>query len=330
MVCHFQLSAQYFNLPEGEAKMYFIELSQTSDSSYQLQFQIDIVKDGKEQRFLTSTLDTFLVILLQDLYQAEEYKNDLLVFIHGMWGSKKMIFRNTVGELMQAYVHPQHSKIKRIISVQWPGNEWSYRKNKEQAELISNELSKVMTQLFRTTQIINHLNYKSSVDVHLMCHSLGNYVLEKMTEKMDTYEFNYPLVDELILAAPDLDVFAMEEGMTMRNISKLSNRAHIYFNRKDLTLKVSKDLNDRGRMGLTGVSRNTKTIPRVYYVDVTAVNDDINFSAKLSKHFYYRTSPTITNDMLEVLNGRNISEFTLREAGRITNEFLLYEAEAKY
>jgi hypothetical protein len=307
--------------------VYFIKVD-LEDGIYQLNYEIELQNDeGESIEFSTRSQDQFLEILLGDLYHSEPLKDDLFIFIHGMWGSRKMVFRNTIDELLEAYVKPPDSPIAKVISIQWPGNEWSYWKNRTKASNTSEMLADELVKMIRTIQIINWMNRKLESNILMMCHSMGNYLFEQMVQSMENNEFRYPLLQELILAAPDLDGAAFAEGKKLRKINMLSERVHVYFNRKDLTLKVSKDLNDIRRMGLTGPNINTRPVPGIFFVDVTDVNDDFKFSARLSKHFYYRTSPLVTKDMLEVLKRSHISSFDQRTMSNRPDEYLLISGD---
>ena len=321
------ISAQELLSVDYEPSVYYIKVD-LEEGEYRLKYEIELMNpEGESIDFSTFSQDQFLEVLLSDLYRSEPFRNDLFLFIHGMWGSRKMVFRNTVEELLDAYIQPSDSPIKKMISIQWPGNEWSYWKNRTKASNTSELLASELVSMIRKIQIINWMNHKLDINLLMMCHSMGNYLFEQMVQTLEEDEFRHPLVQELILAAPDLDGSAFEPGKKLSNINQLSERVHVYFNRKDLTLKVSKDLNDIRRMGLTGPSSNTKAIPGVFYIDVTDVNDDFKFSARLSKHFYYRTSPQITTDMLDVFRRSHISELENREISSRPDEFLLYSAE---
>ncbi|NNE26016.1 MAG: alpha/beta hydrolase, partial [Saprospiraceae bacterium] len=249
------------------------------------------------QKIETMSIDTFLKYLLYDISQLPDHKNKVLLYIHGMWGSSPWNFINSMGMIERAYLENRDSDIARIISMKWPGNNMDYKDNKSRVYQIADEIAPVMIQLIRTFQIVDIFNPNFDTHMDLICHSLGNELFKEIFSYLPTEQYDHEIFDQIILAAPDLDVGVFRFDGPLYSLPKIANGIHIYYSRKDLTLGVSKNLNKKERLGIYGPDENDVVKENMYFIDVSDVKDEANFGERLTGHSYYRSSKLATRDM---------------------------------
>lgn len=134
-------------------------------------------------------------------------------------------------------------------------------------------------------------------EVHLLCHSMGNYVLQNTLKRM--IEFNHGLrlprlFDHIFMCSPDVDDDVLEEGNPLHRLSELARNISIYHNQGDVAMYVSDYTKQNpDRLGMNGVSRTSSLNQKIHQIDcsdiVTGrvehsyylngnVNEDIRFS----------------------------------------------------
>jgi len=240
----------------------FTCLSQISDYLYTVTcehdtssvFQYDIVNFEKLDPVLEGLeKDQLLFNLIQEIGQLPEGQNDLLIVVHGMWGNDFGNFKRTSNMLKNGYLDPTDSPIGKMLSFKWPCNNYKYKVNKSQARNVAETVATELITVARKIQMIQNLT-QQDFKVHLLCHSMGNFLLEEMVKFVPDWQMEYSLFDQIVLAAPDLDTYAFEGNNTLSQLNKLGNRTTVYYNRSDVTLKISEELNHKKRLGRSGIS----------------------------------------------------------------------------
>lgn len=136
-------------------------------------------------------------------------------------------------------------------------------------------------------------------EIHILCHSMGNYVLQNALNKMirERADQRLPrLFNHLFLCAPDVDDDVLELGKPMARLHELGLFVSVYYNNGDLALHgsdITKGHPDR--LGQTGVANESMMHRKVHQIDCTPivrglvehsyylwgrVNDDIQMSIK--------------------------------------------------
>jgi len=296
-----------------------IRSDQQNDFDVLYEVRFPELNDKPEAVYFTESQDSFLLMMFEDLKNAHPERSQLLLHFHGMWGSRPGNFNRAYKLLSEHFLERPESDIHRMINVKWPGNKVEYHLNKEKILEIADPLQDIVVKLSRKIQLINFLNNKVSIELDVISHSLGNVLIEEMVQYIEPEEFEYPLFSEVVLAAPDQETDAFIEGGRMSKFHKLSKRTHVYFSTKDLTLGISKNLNERSRLGLDGPITESLIQDNVYFVDCTQVTDEANFGDKMTGHSYYRASPIATFDMLECFKSKRVEEIGTR---KLTNKQL--------
>jgi esterase/lipase superfamily enzyme len=136
--------------------------------------------------------------------------------------------------------------------------------------------------------------------LHLLCHSMGNYVLESSLQKIIDFNEgkNLPRIfDEIFMCAPDVDADVLEKEKPMGRISELAKRITIYHNSGDLPMIISDyTKGNPDRLGHQGSSRPILTDNKINQVNCTPIVEGT------LEHSYYLIGHT-NKDIKENIDG---------------------------
>jgi len=293
---------------------YNILIDSPQDSVIDVVYEIvttDSIGDSKT--YITASLDSFLIVLQNDITHQDTVKNRLLFYIHGMWGGRRVNFNKAYKLMSRAYIDHEDSDIARMVSLKWPGNKMEYKQNKKTLYSISDTISEVVLR-FLDALHIQDVGYEDNGNrVDLIAHSLGTELLKEVVvyasenDKVDRY------FDQVIVAAPDWDIDVFSIDSSLYELEHMANRTHVYYSTRDMTLSISRNLNKQSRFGLDGPTENLKLPDNVYAVNVTNVKDDNNMPDLMTGHNYYRASPIVTTDILNTLLGYKQQQYNNRK-----------------
>jgi esterase/lipase superfamily enzyme len=158
--------------------------------------------------------------------------------------------------------------------------------------------------------------------LHLLCHSMGNYVLECALES-SRLNPEYALVDRMFenvfMCAPDVTTDALEPGKPLAQLANLSQAVSVYYNKQDKPLLLStttKHLHER--LGRTGSSRPSAVDRTFMHIDCTGIVED-----GISEHGYYLNGRTL-RDISDTINGVRQSTRSYRDGDPVfPNNWLL-------
>ena len=134
--------------------------------------------------------------------------------------------------------------------------------------------------------------------IHLLCHSMGNYLLQvalKHVADNATGRRLPRLFDQILMCAPDVDDDVLEPGAEMWRLPEMARRVTVYHNDGDLALWISD--NTKGnpdRLGARGPRRGSVLDDKVYVVDCGPV------VRGLIEHSYYRCG-RVNDDIRECI-----------------------------
>jgi esterase/lipase superfamily enzyme len=289
---------------------YNILIDSPQDSIIDVVYEIETTdENGENQIYQTASLDSFLIVLHNDMAHQDTSKNQLLFYIHGMWGGRRVNFNKAYKLLSNAYIEHEDSDIARIISLKWPGNKMEYKENKKTLYSISDTIAEVFLEFVEAA----NLGFDKGSRMDLMSHSLGTELFKEVIKYASEQERLAAYFDQVIIAAPDWDIDVWNIDSSLYNIQDIAERTHVYFSHRDMTLSISKNLNKQSRFGLDGPPDSLVLPPNVYAVDVTNVKDDNNMPDLMTGHNYYRASPIVTVDMLHTLLGYKPQQYNNRK-----------------
>lgn len=137
-------------------------------------------------------------------------------------------------------------------------------------------------------------------DLHLLCHSMGNYVLQNALERMRQFTPGSALprlFEQIFLCAPDVDADALEPGRPMGDLYQLARGVTVYHNTGDVALHVSDyTKGNPERLGSHGASRAALLPDKVQQVDCSRI------VGGLVEHSYYLDG-RVNDDILRSIDG---------------------------
>ncbi len=260
--------------------------------------------------------------LFTDLYRdmCGPDGGDALVFVHGYNLDLADALR-LMGELESKYL-VAGSPIRHLVLFTWPARSSliKYRDDVRDSLVSGRALGRAILKLgtfFRhffapepatagRAEAVQPRNPLCGRKIHLLAHSSGVRVLEHAMRFLGSFPRRAPteLFAETILAAADVDNFALEFDQPLTYACSLSRRVHAYNHKNDLALVWSGSFkNPYPRLGKNGV-RNTSNLPaNLVLVDVTDIKGNTSVENKFINHWYYYENPTVVADVIEVFKG---------------------------
>jgi len=122
-------------------------------------------------------------------------------------------------------------------------------------------------------------------EIHLLCHSMGNYVLQNALSKIEAFTQTPAmpkLFDHIFLCSADVDDDVLEPGQPMTRLDELCRSMTVYYNRNDKALIISdKTKGNPERLGTNGAAHPHLLHNKVHQVDCT------HAVSGLVEHSYY-------------------------------------------
>jgi esterase/lipase superfamily enzyme len=124
-------------------------------------------------------------------------------------------------------------------------------------------------------------------DIHLLCHSMGNYVLQNAILYIATQtngKFDR-LLENVFLCAADVDTDVLENNQALSRLQEICNSIYVYYNQEDKALIISEySKRFADRLGSVGPIRPeiARLGKKVHSIDCTDIVD-----STFSEHSYY-------------------------------------------
>ncbi len=144
--------------------------------------------------------------------------------------------------------------------------------------------------------------------VHLLCHSMGNYVLQNaLPSIIDQHGGQLPRIfDQIVMAAPDVDADALETAFKLGRLPEAARRLSVYINDRDKALMTSDvTKGNPARLGLDGPSNLTFVPDKVEVIDCSEAT--FRHDGAIQHHYY--------------LEGRALADVANTLAGRPGDRF---------
>lgn len=247
--------------------------------------------------------------MFEELKQAMMASSDVLVYIHGFnvtWTDAVASALALQESLNQADPGKPDQKIL-VVLFTWPSDGKalpyvSYRSDRSEAKASGAAVGRAFLKTRDFLAKVRTLDARGRdiacrQEMHLLCHSMGNYVLQCALERMFEYTpgNSFPrMFEHIFLCAPDVDDNVLEEGQPLGSVHELAQNVTVYSNKEDMAMYVSDyTKGNPERLGHIGPARPallhnkvhavnctpivTGTIEHSYYQD-GRVNQDIRYS----------------------------------------------------
>ncbi len=111
--------------------------------------------------------------------------------------------------------------------------------------------------------------------IHLLCHSMGNYVLQNALARIQEF-IKTPalprLFDNIFLCAADVDDDVFESDKPLGRLHELARGVSIYYNREDKALLIADTTKGHPeRLGSNGCARSYHVHTKIFQIDCTPV-----------------------------------------------------------
>ena len=138
-------------------------------------------------------------------------------------------------------------------------------------------------------------------DIHLLCHSMGNYVLQNALDRMLKFVQTPSLprlFENIFMCAPDVDDTVLEPDQALGRLNELTRNINVYFNRQDKAMMISDSTKGNPeRLGYNGSARPYHVHSKVNQIDCTPV---VPGGLLDVEHSYYMLGD-ITRDIVQTL-----------------------------
>jgi esterase/lipase superfamily enzyme len=213
---------------------------------------------------------------------------DVLVYIHGFntsWASAvgaAAALQIMLNGWSQRTVPPAKEIV--VVLFSWPSDglalPWtSYRSDRTDAEASGNAIGRGFLK-FRDFLADLHLQVRQDKatacgsKVHLLCHSMGNYVLQNALARLASFSPGSTMpriLDGAFLCAADVDDDALEPGEPLGRLDEVCDKVSIYFNHNDRALAISDwTKGNPDRLGARGPAHRSQLHGKVETIDCTS------------------------------------------------------------
>lgn len=278
------------------------------------------VPEGSDQ--LLGSTEVF-----QELHASMLAGNDTIVYIHGY----NVDFDDAVKaamDLERTYAKASEGR-RNIVLFTWPSNGsilpiMAYKSDRSEARASGGAFARGLEKLIKL--LIELRKDKEKVcdsKIHLMCHSMGNYVLRNGVQQVRKGGGLPRVFDQIFMFAADEDYDCFDHKHKLALLPELGNAVNVYFNTRDLALFTSDHTKGNpARLGMRG-PKHPKTLPgTVYVVDASPV------VGGAVEHSYYLDDKQVITDVRRVLNGQGPEIPATRKYMQSQNRFELKKTKA--
>ena len=255
----------------------------------------------------------------------------IVLFIHG--------FDNTFFDSMEraATILAFYGIDAKILAFGWPslGTLAGYQRDRFMARKSGPAFARIVRRLM--TEIGSVERDAPQPVVHMLCHSMGNYVLrfgvqELLAQPRDVEPgealpaapvTHLPTVfRQIILAAADEDSDAFDRQDKLKALPDLGRAVTVYYTHEDWVLTVLSGLFQLNgpRLGATGPESMATISDKITAVDVSAV---VPAELNANSHQYYRLYDPVRNDAVAVLAGQAPDQIPGRVATSVPRRYLM-------
>ncbi|RDH85998.1 MAG: hypothetical protein DIZ80_00560 [endosymbiont of Galathealinum brachiosum] len=245
---------------------------------------------------------------------------DVVIYIHGY----SVSWEDAVASAMalQTTLNVDSKKVdgKEVVVIlfSWPSDGqkypiYSYKSDRADAEFSGSAFGRGILKL--RDFLMKERTREDGVmlcnqEVHLLCHSMGNYVLQNTLKRL--IEFNHGmrlprLFDQIFMCSPDVDDDALEKGKPLARLQELATNVNIYHNSGDVAMYISDYTKQNSdRLGLNGVEKVAQLSQKVHQIDCSKI------VTGMVEHSYYLNG-NVNEDIRHSIAGVNQDDTITRQ-----------------
>lgn len=233
--------------------------------------------------------------MFEDLRRIMENTADVLVYIHGF----NVSWTAAVGAALALQIRLQQSSAKdgsqnlAVVLFSWPSDGLalpyvSYKSDRTEAAASGRAFARGVLKLRDyLMEICKKNGNRCGQDIHLLCHSMGNYALQEALPKIADYSSGRCLpriFENIFMCAPDVDSNSFEGDMPLARLPELARSISVYYNREDKAMYISDyTKGNPERLGCDGVARPALLNAKIHNIDCTPIVS----GQGLVEHSYY-------------------------------------------
>lgn len=269
--------------------------------------------------------------MFHELKQAMEKSSDVLIYIHGFntdwWDSVASAL--ALQETLNQRTEDKQEKIL-VVLFSWPSNGLclpclSYYNDRSDAssDVSGRAFARGMLKLRDYLSNIKNAE-RCQRKIHLLCHSMGNFVLQHSLKKMIDLEAGAlpRIFDYIFMCAPDVDSDVFNKDM--KRLPELTRRISIYCNEEDMAMTMS-DMTkgNPDRLGHEGVDSLDGLSNKIHQINCTEV-----VGKGLIEHNYYLNGLVNKDIRLSLLGFSACHTARNRKGKKQTNSWELVKKNA--
>ncbi|NJL17656.1 MAG: alpha/beta hydrolase [Nitrospira sp.] len=228
-----------------------------------------------------------------DLQTIMRKNTDVLLYIHGF----NVSWADAVGSALSLQEMLNHcpdadtDQCVQVVLFTWPSDGMalpfvSYKSDRSEAAGSGNAVGRAILKVRDFLASLRRADETlCKQDLHILCHSMGNYLLQNALERCDAFTPGNALprlFEHIFLCAPDVDDTALETGQPLERLHELARSVSVYHNRGDVALVVSDfTKGNPDRLGSNGPAKPAVVHNKVHQVDCTPIVKG------LVEHSYY-------------------------------------------
>ncbi len=249
--------------------------------------------------------------MFQALQRITTQATDILIYIHGF----NVSWQDAVAAALSLQIRLNNSPVGdgaqhlQVVLFSWPSDGKaipyvSYKSDRSEAAAsgmaFGRGVLKVRDFLMEICRRTG--GNRCEQNIHLLCHSMGNYVLQNTLPRIADYAAGRALprlFDQIFMCSPDVDADCFEGTNPLVRLPELCRSVTVYFNRHDKSMYLSDyTKGNPERLGCNGVSRPALLDAKITTVDCTAVVTDEG----VVEHSYYLDG-YVTDDIRRSTDG---------------------------
>lgn len=282
----------------NELAGYFTKCAKKAD----IQAYEDKTSTAKEEIAFEKNSSTKMFKALKTQMHAS---SDVLIYIHGF----NVSWNEAVGSAL-ALEHMLNRKRKvgekkvMVVLFSWPskGSMMPYAAYKQDRDSAVDSADAVARAFLKLRNFMSKIHKSADSadmkpcgqEIHLLCHSMGNYVLQNTLKKIREHSDGNRmpvLFQNIFMCAPDVDDDVLEKGNPMESLNELTRHVSIYYNQGDFAMYTSDYTKGHPqRLGQTGCSRPQLVHNKVHQVDCSDIVHGF------VEHSYYQWA-TVNDDI---------------------------------
>lgn len=247
-----------------------------------------------------------------DVKSRMEKSMDVLIFIHGYNVSWTNAAASALAlQLMLNKDKKAGEQKTMVLLFSWPsdGSMMPFAAYKSDRSDARDSAQAVGRGLLKLRDFLAKLNSKEDTPqkwqpcnqkIHLLCHSMGNYVLQNALTKLEGYAMGNKMsriFDNIFLCAADVDDDVLEKDGKMGRLHEITSHLSVYYNNEDVALHISDyTKSNPQRLGHTGSARPQLIHNKIHQIDCTPI------VRGLVEHSYYLWA-TVNEDIAMTIQG---------------------------